>query len=65
MDSPSRAAFMTGKYALNLGNEFVFFSNMKHCTKRIASALDGLFFITVQILSTPLSILPDWYWYDR
>lgn len=56
---------MTGKYALNLGDEFVFFSNMKHCTKRIASALDGLFFITVQILPTPLSILPDWYWYDR
>lgn len=24
MDSPTRAAFMTGKYALNLGNQFIF-----------------------------------------
>lgn len=32
MDSPSRAAFMTGKYALNLGNKFILFRNMMHRT---------------------------------
>lgn len=44
---------MTGKYALNLGIRFVLLGNMTRCTKRVASGLDGLCLITVQILTPP------------